>query len=357
METSAKVNSNGGFSAMLETPAFRRFMSVAYGLGASLVILGALFKINHYVGANEMLLVGMITEAIIFALSALQKPHVEPDWSKVHPEFIEDYHGIKSDVPFEKRPAPSRSGNNQMTQLDLMLRDVKLDDSVIHNLGAGLTKLSESASKLNDLSSASIATSEFVSNMKTATQSVSTLSKTYTDASLAMNKELVATNELTHNVQEVSSAATGLKNSYHEAARTLREDIRASEELSNTIKITSESVSKLSDSYYHSAERISKTIEDLRTSASNSDAFNEQLTKLSTNLSSLNKLYEMQLLNSELQARASEKMQQTLDKFLTNLEESSDKTAQFQREMDQLTKRMASLNSVYGNMLSAMNIK
>jgi len=357
MEMTTKVKSKESFSEKLETPFFRRFMSVAYGLGASVVILGALFKINHYAGANEMLLMGMMTEAIIFALSALQKPHVEPDWSKVYPELIEDYHGIKPDTPFERKSASARTGSNQMTQLDLMLKDVKLDDSVIHSLGTGLTKLSESASKLNDLSNASIATNDFVANMKTASQSVSTLAKTYRDTSNALDNELKATNELTQQVQEVSHAASGLKNSYQEAARTLREDIRASEDLSLVIKTTSESVSKLSDSYYMSAEGISRTIEELRKSAGNSDAFNEQLTTLSEKLASLNKIYELQLVNSERQVEASKRMQQTLDKFLSNLEESSNKTDQYQREMEMLTKRMASLNSVYGNMLSAMNIK
>lgn len=356
MSTSDHSTKPSGFNQFLESPLFRRFMAVAYGLGASLVILGALFKINHYQGATEMLLIGMITEAIIFALSALQKPHVEPDWSKVHPEFIEDYHGIAPDESM-LRKAPVRSGSNQMTQLDVMLKDVNLDDSVIHKLGTGLTKLSESASKLNDLTNASIATQDFVSNMKTASQSVSSLSKTYTDASLAMNKELVATNELTTRVQEMSNAASGLRSAYGDAAKTFKDDIRASEELSQTIKSASESAAKLSESYFHSAERIAKTIEDLRSSAGNTESFNQQLSKLSGNLESLNKLYEMQLVNSNLQSQASAKLEQTLEKFLSNLEESSNKTVQYQREMDTLTKRMSSLNSVYGNMLSAMNIK
>lgn len=356
MSTTDQIKGPNALNRFLETPFFRRFMSVAYGLGASLVILGALFKINHYQGATEMLLVGMITEAIIFALSSLQKPHVEPDWSKVHPEFIEDYHGVTPDELMIQK-APKRSGNNQMTQLDLMLKDVNLDEGVIQRLGTGLTKLSESATKLNDLTNASIATQDFVSNMKTASQSVSTLSKTYTDASLAINKEVVATNELTNRVQEVSNAATGLRGAYGDAARIFKDDIRASEEFSQTIRSASESAAKLSQSYFQSADRIAKTIEDLRGSAENNEVFNQQLSKLSNNLASLNKLYELQLTNSDIQSQASAKLGQTLEKFLSNLEESSTKTVQYQREMDTLTKRMASLNSVYGNMLSAMNIK
>jgi gliding motility-associated protein GldL len=352
------MKKENAFNRFLETPFFRRFMAVAYGLGASLVILGALFKINHYTGATEMLLIGMVTEAIIFALSALQKPHVEPDWSKVHPEFIKDYHGIEPDEALlQKTGVKQSSAGGQFTQLDMMLKDVELDEGVIQKLGSGLTKLSESASKLNDLTGASLATQEFVSNMRTASQSASNLSKSYNDTSLAINKELEVTTDLTSRKKEVSSAASGLKDAYGDATKTLREDLRSTEELSETIKATSRSAAKLSESYFKSAESISKTIDELKNSSTNGEAFNQQLSKLSENLASLNKLYEMQLTNSQVQSKASSDLQQTLDKFLSSIEESSNKTVQYQHEMDTLTKRMASLNSVYGNMLSAMNIK
>lgn len=354
--TTPQFNRKKTFSERLETPAFRRFMSVAYGLGASVVILGALFKINHYRGANEMLLVGMITEAIIFALSALQRPHVEPDWSKIYPEFLEDYYGIKPDqIP--DRSAQRTSGSNQLTQLDLMLQNVKLDESVIQRLGTGLTKLSESASRLSDLTDASLATQDFVMNMRSASQSVSHLSRSYNEASQAISSEIQATNDLTNNIKELSNTSIGLKNSYHDASRAIREDVRASEELSHTLKTTSDSLSRLAENYQQSAEKISKTIEELKSSTFTTEKYNEELSKLSEQLASLNKLYELQLQNSEMQARASEKMYQALQKFLENLEESSSRTLQYQREIETLTKRMALLNNIYGNMLSAMNVK
>jgi gliding motility-associated protein GldL len=352
------MKKENAFNRFLETPFFRRFMAVAYGLGASLVILGALFKINHYNGATEMLLIGMVTEAIIFALSALQKPHVEPDWSKIHPEFIKDYHGIEPDEAMLQKTGIKQSATGgRFTQLDMMLKDVELDEGVIQKLGSGLTKLSESASKLNDLTGASLATQEFISNMRTASQSASNLSKSYNDTSLAVTKELEVTNDLTSRKKEVSSSASGLKDAYDDATKTLREDLRSTEELSETIKATSQSAAKLSESYFKSAESISKTIDELKNSSTNGEAFNQQLSKLSENLASLNKLYELQLTNSQVQSKASADLQQTLDKFLSSIEESSNKTVQYQHEMDTLTKRMASLNSVYGNMLSAMNIK
>lgn len=338
----------------LDSSFFRRLMSVAYGLGASVVIIGALFKITHIKGANEALFAGMVTEAIIFALSALQKPHVEPDWSKVHPEFEEDYHGTKSN---HIKSVKKQVGGGQMNQLDQMLEKADVNQEMINRLGEGLKKLGDNTAKLNDVSNASVASQEFVTNMKSATQSVATLSKTYTATSDAMNKELAVSAEFSSRVKEASQAATGLKQVYSDASKSLKDDIEASEKLSESIKSASVSAGKLSESYFKSAESIAKNIDELQKSTVKNTAFNDQLAKLSQNLSSLNALYELQLKNSEVQSQASSKLQQTMEKFLANMEESSTKTVQYQREMDSLTKRMSSLNSVYGNMLSAMNIK
>ena len=67
---------------------FKEFMSKLYGFGAAIVIIGALFKIEHMPFASEMLIIGLSTEALIFFFSALEPPaHSEPDWSLVHPEL------------------------------------------------------------------------------------------------------------------------------------------------------------------------------------------------------------------------------------------------------------------------------
>lgn len=50
------------------------FLNYAYSWGASIVILGALFKLTHLPGANFMLFAGMGTEAIVFFLSAFDRP-------------------------------------------------------------------------------------------------------------------------------------------------------------------------------------------------------------------------------------------------------------------------------------------
>ncbi len=323
----------------LDSKFFRRFMSVAYGLGASLVIIGALFKITHLRFANEALFVGMITEAIIFALSALQKPHVEPDWSRVHPELEADYHGDGAGQDIN-----SMSG--QMNKLDEMLQKADIDQEVINRLGSGLKNLGENTAKLNDMSNASVATNKYVDNMKSASDSVQNLSKKYGETAAALGNEVSATNEYSSKIKEVSQAVSGLKSIYTEAGNSFKEDISASQKLSASIKSASESATNLSESYNKSAQSVTQNIEALQKSTSKNTVFNDQLSKLSNNLGSLNTLYELQLKNTGQQAKASEKLQQTLENFLSRIDESADKTIRYQKELDVLTKKMSALNSV-----------
>ena len=79
-------------NSLVRTRGYKLFMAKLYGWGASVVILGALFKIQHYPGAGLMLICGLSTEAIIFFFSAFEPPHVEPDWSLVYPELGGMYH-------------------------------------------------------------------------------------------------------------------------------------------------------------------------------------------------------------------------------------------------------------------------
>lgn len=335
----------------LEGRFFLRLMSVAYGLGASIVILGALFKITHIKGANEALFIGMITEAIIFALSALQKPHVEPDWSKVHPQLRRDYH--------DESEGNGLNGNNggQMNKLDQMLQNANIDDELIGRLGQGLNNLSNSASQMNDLAKTGAANDVFLTNLKTASHSVATLSKSYDKTAEALAQEMLVSNEFSSSVKEVSKAATQLKQVYAETSNSLKQDIDATQILSKSIKSASESANKLASSYFQSSESIMKNIDELQKSTEKNSTFNTQLKKLSDNLSSLNTLYELQMKSTEQQTQSSAKLQQTMIKFLADMDKSASQTVNYQRELDSLTKKMSSLNSVYGNMLTAMNVK
>ena len=108
--------------SFFESKRGKNVMSKLYGWGASVVILGAMFKILHWDGADLMLTIGLTTEAVIFFISGFEKPPVEYDWSVVYPELL------GSD---EERP---------VRELDQMLVKAKVDSELIQSLGEGLRK-------------------------------------------------------------------------------------------------------------------------------------------------------------------------------------------------------------------------
>ncbi|MBW7845793.1 MAG: gliding motility protein GldL, partial [Bacteroidia bacterium] len=108
-------------------------MAKVYGLGAAVVIVGALFKILHWKGADLMLMVGLGTEAMIFAISAFEPLHKETDWTLVYPELA----GMEPDEKDKKK----RGTISQ--QLDQMLEEAKVGPELIQSLGNGLKSLSE----------------------------------------------------------------------------------------------------------------------------------------------------------------------------------------------------------------------
>ena len=151
-----------GLFSFTHTRRYRQFMAKVYGLGASVVLIGALFKINHYPGADIMLIVGLGTEAIIFFFSAFEPPFTEPDWSLVYPELAGMYGNVKGSE-LKRKSATER--------LDEMFEKAKLDQDTVDKLGIGIEKLSENASQLSDLTGAASATNDFTANVQTASDS------------------------------------------------------------------------------------------------------------------------------------------------------------------------------------------
>src|SRR5690606_1274218 len=140
----------GGFAELL----YKTIMPKVYGIGAAVVIIGALFKILHLTGSDERLTIGLTTEAVIFLLSAFELHHPEVDSSKVYPELAEDY---------EAPATPTRISNKQSItqQLDVSLEKAKIGPELLDSLGKGLNNLAESAKKMSTLSDAAVATNDY----------------------------------------------------------------------------------------------------------------------------------------------------------------------------------------------------
>lgn len=335
----------------VKTKQYKNFMSKLYGWGAAVVIIGALFKINHYTGADIMLIIGLGTESIIFFFSAFEPPHVEPDWSLVYPQLAGIYHDDDIDA------TKAFSSKDTVTQeLDKMLEKAKIGPELIESLGSGLRGLSETTSKLSNVADASVANDKYVHTLKSATESASLLNDSYKKTAQTLDLSVTASQEQLSHIQATAKSAATLSGMFSEVSASLKEDVDANKAFSASIQNAAQSANKFIEKYSESADLLSKTAETLAASNTGGTQFNKEMQRISSNLSALNALYELHLQGSNEQMEVTSKFNTVLGKFTADLNDSMANTAKFKEEVENITKNIAALNKVYGNMLSAMNI-
>jgi gliding motility-associated protein GldL len=155
-------------------------MAKIYGIGAAIVIVGALFKIIHLKFANELLIVGLLTEAGIFFLSAFEKPHVDYDWSLVYPELAQ-----AEEVKTKKAVAPKMEGTVTQ-QLDQMMAEAKVGPELIASLGDGLRNFGDRVAAISSAADITSSSNEFAAKLQAASKSVEGLSSSYANVSETM---------------------------------------------------------------------------------------------------------------------------------------------------------------------------
>ncbi len=156
--------------SFFESKKWKKTMNFIYGFGAAIVIVGALFKILHLPGANLMLSVGLLTEAGIFAISAFEPVHSEPDWTLVYPE-------LAGGEPTQRK---SSGGGSVSQQLDSMLSQAKIGPELIESLGTGLTSLSTNVKEMSNLSNAVVATNEYAESASKAAHNMNSIAESST---------------------------------------------------------------------------------------------------------------------------------------------------------------------------------
>ena len=273
---------------IVRSKAYKNFMAKLYG--AAVVIVGALFKIMHWPGANIMLIAGMTTETLIFFLSAFEPPHKEWDWSLVYPELagmieetaLLDENGNPIETPVSKDPLSAK--------LDKMLEDANISPELIDRLGQGMQNLADSANSMNNMASVTAATDKFVTNL-----------------------------------DGVAGQAGKLLESMQGAP---------------------EAISTLSSIYRETAESLGGEV-----------SYVEEMKKMSASLSSINAMYEMQINNASTQMNLNKEFEEKMGAMLANFTDSADGIMKYKEQVDALTRKVAELNNVYGNMLAAMQTR
>lgn len=257
--------------------------NVIIGVGAAIVMMGALFKLQGWEGAGPMLTIGLCTEAFIFAFQGLLPPHKDYYWERYYPNLdenpeIEAYKkGGKKKVAAGTATAIPGSPSKA---LDKMLDDAQVETKSLERLRESFQKFGKTVDQIKDISEVAVATGAYTNSAKEAAQALNTLKGTYAGAAATMQ-------------------------SFNDASES-------------------------------------------------SAQFHQQVQVLSKNLGSLNQIYEVELKDANNHLKA-------MNKFYSNLINASDAMASSaadaqstKEQIAALSKNLQALNSIYGNMLSAM---
>jgi gliding motility-associated protein GldL len=301
---------------IVESSGWKKFMAKLYGWGASVVIVGALFKIQHMKYAGLLLTVGLLTEATIFFFSAFEPLHEELDWTLVYPELA----GMsEQDEMDELKQATAGAGGRPLERIEDLLGDSSISEATIKGIGVGLEKLNTAASGIAEISGATAATREFLKNIQTAATSVGGMNDTYNATALT-----------------IKESAGNLASAYLQSADQIAKS--GSEVAGNYLKIA--------DTLKGEQEVI----------AQGGRVHEQHLEALNKNLSALNAVYELQVKEGSDHLKGSQKVYAGIEDMVLRLKDSIDETSRYKDEIVKLRDNLSSLNNIYGNMLSAMNV-
>ena len=317
---------------LFKTKRWKTFMGYVYGWGASIVMVGALFKLEHWQYSSLLLTVGLITEAFIFFLSAFEPPTDLPEWSKVYPELKEEYEIID----FDELDSKNKKGIGDM------FSSSELTPELLDKVGKGLNDLSNTAKGISDISTATLATDMYVKNIGSASESMSNFAEINNRANVSIN------NSVGSLVESYSTTAQKLSESGIGAIEKIH---KSGEEFSHQL---SETGKRLAQTYSEAGSSISTDLNKIKDS---SNQYSGNLEKLNGNLAALNSNFESQLKGTEEQFKASHKFSQDLNDMNSILASSVNELKKYKENAEQLNKHLESLNTIYGNMLGAMSYK
>ncbi|ESU19768.1 hypothetical protein FCR2A7T_16290 [Flavobacterium cauense R2A-7] len=194
----------------------KKVMSFAYGMGAAVVIIGALFKIMHWPGAGTFLIIGLGTEALIFGLSAFET-ETELDWSLVYPELA----GGEAKKKEAKKENPAEAQGLLSQKLDNMLKEAKIDGELMASLGNSIKNFEGAAKNIAPTVDAIASQKKYAEEMGMAAAQLETLNGMYkvqlesATRNAEINKEVAENNlKLKDQMQSLTANLSSLNNVY-----------------------------------------------------------------------------------------------------------------------------------------------
>ena len=317
-EGAKKMGAWAKFMHWYESYQGKRIVGVVYSIGASVVIVGALFKIMHWPGASIVLVSGMITEAFLFVIGALDKPHPEFNWSNVFPQLLE--FGTDPAI-LEKKAAQARP----------TLLGAGVEGGEIPVIGGGAAVTSTGVQTPTAVSAAHVpALSD--KELESLQNGIADLAKTATQLS-ELGKVATATTQLTTKM---------------EAAGTAAEQFAASQ--NGLLSVSNQ----LSEAYKAAETHMQGAADTTKTFAAN-------MQNVGAQLSTLNSIYELQINALKEQVEISKAQNSTLGEVSDHLQVMKAHATEAEKSQEayaagskKLAAQVADLNAIYGNMLNAL---
>ena len=292
------VNKKGGWARFMEwygSYQGKRVVGMVYSIGAAVVIVGALFKIMHWPGASTVLIAGMCTEALLFMIGCLDKPHPEFHWHEVFPQLLG--HGTEPGLlaEMQARPKPTLMGGAEGSSSASV---PALNEKELESLKAGIGNLAKTAAQLSELSTVATATNkltskldaasdaaeQFVSAGKIISEKSDALGSVYAQVTQDMQNVAKGTKEYEVKVADVAKQLTSLNAVYELQLQTLQKQVEAYK--AQTEKVTSATAQ---------VETLTATVKQMTDAAGNAlksqEAYVAGAKQLANQVADLNKVY------------------------------------------------------------------
>lgn len=297
----------------------KKTMNLAYGLGASVVILGALFKLTHFeigfLNGTVMLTLGLVSEALIFGISAFEKPEEELDWSRVYPQL----NGGSAVEPETPEGLLSK-------RIDKLLSEAKVDADLMNRLAQSIQNFETLAKQIQPSVQALNQTESYSRELENTTSHLVKLQELYSSQVESSTIKASVEKQMAEQASILKSQTEQYSAEMAKATSQLKslQELYALQVESNTIKANAE-------------KSISENSENLRIQ---SDKYALELASAATHLSSLKDLYSSQVESNAEKATAEKEIME--------------QTTILRSQMVPLIENIKRLNEVYSGMLNAI---
>lgn len=264
-----------GFIEFIQSEKGKKMTGAAYSLGASVVIVGALFKIQHWPGAGPMLCVGMLTEAVLFGLGVFDKPHKEFDWSIVYPEL--ETGEAEASALVEKKDGKKET---TLPSIDVN-KEVELQ---VQKLVDSVSNLNNTATQIGSIASAANESQAYVANLNKATQAASAFAAS--QASLT-----TASDALVSSYQTIASSIGAASNGSQNFAQQMDGITKNISTINSVFESQVRSVNEQNEAMKSLTGAVAKIQNSLENSAQSAADYQQQVASLANNLKQLNQVY------------------------------------------------------------------